>query len=273
MAFARTQYARAIQTLSKNLADSPLSRDVGNVAAVLFLFWCEIATEAMNGQAYAQHNEGLARLIFFALQQRRHTFLSQPPWKTIPWSQTWIPKTSMQKLLDIAADVPGLLEDADILERMPSPHGQESLQQRVSSTLQLLCQWHLEWQRQYPHAAVIAATPSRLHQRLLQVDSPTLPTSLWFHDFARAHEIAVYDAILLVLLGVAEDHVERAQIEEAITTADEGAAWDHSPLTLPHVGVTQQEVAEEVFRMVNYFLHGAHRTSGALAVYYALWAW
>ncbi|KAF2163589.1 hypothetical protein M409DRAFT_26198 [Zasmidium cellare ATCC 36951] len=282
MAFARMQYAGAIQTLSKNLVDDKMSHDVGNNAAVLFLFWCEIATGAMNGQAYAQHNEGLARLvehigprghqgwlarknfmmsrmniIFFALQQRRRTFLEHEDWKTTPWAKTWIPKTPIRERQNVDCN---------------SSFRSQLLRDRILSTLHVLCRWRFEWHILHPNAACIADTESHFHRTLLQIESPTLPTSLWFRDFARAHEIAVYDAVLIVLLDLAERHVGRSRVDECISMAIRGFKSLNSPLLLPHPGITVQDVAEEVFRTVNYFLHGEHRASGALAVYYALWA-
>lgn len=147
------------------------------------------------------------------------------------------------------------------------------LQGRILFTLQLLCRWRFEWHILHPNAAYIVDTESYFHRTLLQIESATPPTSLWFHDFARAHEIAVYDAVLIVLLDLAGRHVERSKIDECIPMATGGFGSLASPLLLPHPSMTVLKVAEEVYRTVNYFLHGEHRASGALAVYYAMWAW
>lgn len=83
-AFARMQYANAIQALSGNLSDQERSYDPGNTAAILFLHWYEVrrifsfretelvtdsvlceqvAVGKLGDTGWAAHNKGLARLV------------------------------------------------------------------------------------------------------------------------------------------------------------------------------------------------------------------
>lgn len=119
--------------------------------------------------------------IFYALEQRKRTFLERTEWKSIPWARTWIPKPDLQKLLDIAADIPGLLEDADSLD-MQSSSNRSDLRHRILSSLDALCKWRIGWERLHPNSAFIVNAKAFHHRSLLQIETSALETSLQFYE-------------------------------------------------------------------------------------------
>ncbi|OHW99584.1 C6 zinc finger domain-containing protein [Colletotrichum incanum] len=54
-----------------------------------------------------------------ACMSRKRIFLSDTPWKTIPWLKS--PKNAKDVLTDILVDVPALLEEIDLLTKAPQP--------------------------------------------------------------------------------------------------------------------------------------------------------
>lgn len=61
--------------------------------------------------------------------RRKRTFLADHDWQTIPWEKN--EKTSRDRLLDTAANVPSLLEELDHFCGLPSPKGFNNLLQSL----------------------------------------------------------------------------------------------------------------------------------------------
>ncbi|OJD13437.1 hypothetical protein AJ78_06110 [Emergomyces pasteurianus Ep9510] len=81
--------------------------------------------------------DGRLHLTTSAVQARKKIILSNPEWKTVPWSE--IPKTPKDFLLDILVEIPTLLENLDIMRACPDPEIQKLQQYEL-----LHACWELE---------------------------------------------------------------------------------------------------------------------------------
>lgn len=77
--------------------------------------------------------------LISAIVRRKKTFLSNEEWKTVPWKKQ--DKTPRDRLLDTAAEVPGLLEDLDRCCNLPSSKLYGALLHTISSIDEGLNHW------------------------------------------------------------------------------------------------------------------------------------
>jgi hypothetical protein len=90
---------------------------------------------------------------------RKHTFLNEEAWKTIPWSAGTSTKDILHHLLDLTVEIPALLEEADNLgvSGLMSPPDEVDLQarrlqlwERIADLTQRMQQWKKDWVDCYP---------------------------------------------------------------------------------------------------------------------------
>ena len=129
--------------------------------------------------------------------KRQRCPLSTPEWKTIPFTHT--PKTYKDALLDIFADVPGLLGNLDTLRALrraqdaSSPSSSQQHHQLITATLQEC--WRLDtellpWFQTYaPPMTQIEA----LIDRRSRNESPLLS------DVVTAHIMWIYWAVCILV--------------------------------------------------------------------------
>lgn len=177
----------------------------------------------------------------------------------------------MQRLLDIAADVPGLLETVKRRSAVgnvndPSDWGDTRCQ--VRSLLKSLIQWRAQWENTHPDSSfTVEVDVCTRYEGLLPTGAIPPKRYTWYIDFASAHEISVFDATLLVSIRLAESCLTSEEMQCIFTSCE-----DIQQLPL-FSDFTTEWVVEEVYRSIPYFLHPRNRSSGAFAVFYALWAW
>ncbi|KAJ6783309.1 hypothetical protein PWT90_02544 [Aphanocladium album] len=63
------------------------------------------------------------------IAKRRRSKLAEPAWKSVPWQRQ--DKSLKDKLVDILMDIPGLLEDLDMVKSIEEPQSKEMMRQRV----------------------------------------------------------------------------------------------------------------------------------------------
>lgn len=157
-------YGRALKDLQKALYDDSRMHTAEVLAACSVLGLYEIfeGGDAMNSSVgWVSHAAGAARLIeirgprghidhhahhiflgarlpilFSAILRRKKTFLAQQEWLSIPW-QSMPCKTPHDVLVDIAADLPGLLEKFDLLRSSPTSQTHIDLQDLLDSCVKL----------------------------------------------------------------------------------------------------------------------------------------
>lgn len=157
-------YGRALKDLQKALYDESRMHTAEVLAACSLLGLYEIfeGGDAMNRSVgWISHAAGAARLIevrgphdhvdrqshhvflgarlpilFSAILRRKKTFLAQQEWLTVPW-QSMPCKTYHDVLVDLAVNIPGLLEDFDRLRSSSAPGMHAALQDLLRSFTQL----------------------------------------------------------------------------------------------------------------------------------------
>lgn len=97
----------------------------------------------------------------------------------------------MQTLLDIAADIPGILQDVDELKRNSGGTNilPIDLRQRIISTIRSLFSWRAQFQTDYPNIAYGVTVEGTWHLAHLRLPQSHATNSVWFEKFDRAHEL------------------------------------------------------------------------------------
>jgi hypothetical protein len=148
---------------------------------------------------------------------RKPTFLSEEAWKTIPWSAGTSTKDILHHLLGLAAEIPGLLGEADNLKTLEamSPLDDVDLQakrvqlwERIADLTQRMQQWKKDWVDCYP------AGPPRevdsqtnddndpfpiFHCRDLRTMQVVRPPTIVYPDLRLAQSVCVYSAYRVIL--------------------------------------------------------------------------
>lgn len=184
----------------------------------------------------------------------------------------------MQRLLDVVADVPGLLQDSDELNAQGESienSAKQDLRDRILTTLNMLLTWRYHWGRDYPNIAyTVTIEPSTVLTQL-QVPEEYAAKSVWFTRFERAHELVLYNAALLLLVGLLETWEITYKLSSIL--ANQAIAKRQmaplQPLLLPSSVISPSQVIDEIYRCVSYFLHPAHSRSGVIAVFHPLLCW
>ncbi|KAH8753019.1 hypothetical protein F5883DRAFT_432810 [Diaporthe sp. PMI_573] len=192
-------------------------------------------------------------LLSFAI--RRRTFLEDRKWKTVPWEK--VPKTALDSLIDIMADMPGLVNDMAASEQPISPTTKASFHQKVGELREALGTWRWKWNCLYPDVA--REVPSNL--KLDSIETPVfrdqLATMIEFDTTQQALEMLTYNAALLYLLQL-EDLLEMGELHNPPRLSFEDmdyiryAAAGHpsTPLLLPDEARFICQPALEAFRLI-----------------------
>ncbi|CAN8101225.1 unnamed protein product [Discula destructiva] len=195
-----------------------------------------------------------ALLICQSFATRRRIFLEEPKWKTIPWEK--MSKTALDSLLDILADMPGIVNDMAASEHPISPATRSSFHQKVGQLRIKLTTWRWTWGKSNPGAA--HEVPSNL--RISNIDTAVfreqLETMIEFDTTQQALEMLTYNAGLLYLLQL-EDLLHIGQPHNVPVT-EQNAEYirqvskrhPSTPLLLPDDARFICQPALEAFRLI-----------------------
>ncbi|KAH8673359.1 hypothetical protein BX600DRAFT_535946 [Xylariales sp. PMI_506] len=140
---------------------------------------------------------GRVLLVGRGLMTHKRTFLEQDCWSKIPWQIQ--EKPSLQYLIDILTQIPGLLEDIDA-DLHQSEQGSGILHAHIENLKERLEQWRLEWVIQHPHAMVDVQYCNPTYK----IDDPLFRyfgnSKLQYQAIELAMEIITYNAVLLWLI-------------------------------------------------------------------------
>lgn len=172
----------------------------------------------------------------------------------VPWEK--VPKTALDSLIDILADMPGIVNDMAASEHPISPATKASFHQKVKQLRKDLQQWRWEWDT--AHCAVARAVPSKL--KVDNIDTAVfkeqLATMIEFDTTQQALEMLTYNAGLIYLMQL-EDLLDIGEPHNALLTkADEdyirrvGARHSSRPLLLPGEARFICQPALEAFRLI-----------------------
>lgn len=150
-------------------------------------------------------------MILSSLLLRRHTILSKPEWKSIPWSLYPDAKTEMQFLYDILADCPGLFIHKEEIESSPSPCDRSieyvKLRRNISNVLDQLSQWEQDWEinnvgYSYEVSAPVT-TPIMVNHWGRSV--PAWETVIEYKSLYHANVVAVFNATVILVQLLADE--------------------------------------------------------------------
>lgn len=121
---------------------------------------------------------------------RKRSPLSDPKWKTVPWETT--PKTPKDLVIDILIEVPGLLEDLDILKAQHDPSSYKILRHELIQK-----GWALE--------SELAAWRSTVKIGNTAYSLNVLSTPFSMDLFAAAHIMCIYWCACIVTYSTLRD--------------------------------------------------------------------
>lgn len=167
-----------------------------------------------------------------------------------------MPKTALDSLIDILADMPGIVNDMAASEQPVSPTTKASFHETVKQLREDLQSWRWRWDELHPRVA--REGPSNL--RLDSVDTPVfreqLATVIRFDTTQQALEMLTYNAGLIYLMQL-EDLLDMGEPHNApLSAADEayiraaGARHPDNPLLLPGEARFICQPALEAFRLI-----------------------
>ncbi|KAJ5132085.1 hypothetical protein N7448_006243 [Penicillium atrosanguineum] len=159
-----------------------------------------------------------------ALAARKPSFLAEEEWKTIPWSAGTTTKDILHHLLDLAADIPGLLAQSDAfqekqLESVMSTHEiavkQSTLWNGITELTAKLRQWVIDWVECYPDGAPreVEQTEDQdfpiFQRRDLRTGAIFTPTKISYPNLLLAQTMCLYYSFRLILSSVDKRPVDR----------------------------------------------------------------
>lgn len=186
---------------------------------------------------------------------RRRTFLEEEKWKTLPWATT--PKTALDSLIDILADMPGVVNDMAASEHPISPTTRAAFHRKVGQLRTQLREWRWAWHQK--HSGVARRVPS--HLKLDGVDTAVfreqLSTMIEFDTTQQALEMLTYNAGLIYLMQLedlldmgTEPHNAPLSAADVEYIRRAGKSHPSTPLLLPDEARFICQPALEAFRLI-----------------------
>ena len=180
-------------------------------------------------------------------------------------------------LQDILCDIPGFLEDSQIMHDLSSSAEditalQRSLRGKLNASLHSLYRLRQRWEHEFPQACY-ELWPSTSETLCVDDEGCPLFSSVFhFWSIDRANEIGLYDATLLLLLNLLQSldlHTGREPSQNGDNCGPISFCPPTNPLLLPGQG-THTDVALEICRLVDYLLLGKQHNTGALVLLFPL---
>ncbi|CAJ0546980.1 Ff.00g016070.m01.CDS01 [Fusarium sp. VM40] len=135
-----------------------------------------------------------------AIADRKRTFLEQNAWKQIPWSLEPMSKTIAESLQDILCDVPGLMEDVDVLlnlQQCGMPVHQ--IASKLQSCFEELDVLRISWNYIHADSCWEVTSISISCTEVFEDRDPHFETMLVFSSLERAIEFVYFNTSYLLL--------------------------------------------------------------------------
>ncbi|KAH0366426.1 hypothetical protein KCU65_g5397, partial [Aureobasidium melanogenum] len=189
-------------------------------------------------------------IILSSLASRQPTFLSQEPWKTMPWQQQNVAKDSMDLLHDIMADIPALRSTLLVLQKSLDTDEAKaamyySLAQETLPVLAQLLEWRNSWDA-LPEGQIISISADEQQPE---------NRSLHFTSLQAANCCSLYDASLILVL------------ETILLSAQSGQLHAGAAATLYEKAL---QAAMEICASLDFQLQNSHTRLGQLFVLWPL---
>ena len=271
-------YTQALSSLRQDLA-SPNAFSLGTLAATSILSMFELITfSSHNG--WIQHAGGLARLmqargpwrhknpverkvllenrillVGNAMMSRKRTFLEESDWKDVPWEDAPENKDPYDHLIDIACDIPGMLEDIDHLTQqsqvLDNPNSEKlysDLVHRNGRAFDKLDAWWRSWATANVNTCT-ERPPDAVSKITFDQNGPVFDSVLHFQSYWACYVMIFHNSLRILLLSVWEQTcgLPYAQQHPIKTPNDEA-----SPLPLLGISRNKKGLALEIFRCIEY---------------------
>lgn len=181
--------------------------------------------------------------------------MEEKKWKVVPWEK--LPKTALDSLIDILADMPGMVNDMAASEHPISPATKASFHQKAKHMRENLEAWRWDWEIKHPGVAHEVSSNLNLDGIDTAVFKEQLSTMLRFDTTQQALEMLTYNAGLIYLmqlediLDMGEPHnAPLAAAEEAFIREAGAAHAATTPLLLPGEARYICQPALEAFRLI-----------------------
>ncbi|KAJ5103209.1 hypothetical protein N7532_003738 [Penicillium argentinense] len=234
-------YPRVLRGLQDALNDPERCKAESTLVTVILLLAFE-SVERTTQRGVAAHVRGAVRLIEHrgpenhmygvehllftelrpywiggALAARQPSFLAREEWKTIPWSAGTTTKDILHHLLDLAADIPGLLAQSDtfqeeerssVMSAQESAVKQASIWNGITELTSRFQQWYQDWVVAYPDGPPqeVEQTADQdfpiFRQRNPRTGAVFTPTKISYPNLLLAQTMSVYYAFRLVLSSI-----------------------------------------------------------------------
>ncbi|RJE23298.1 hypothetical protein PHISCL_04372 [Aspergillus sclerotialis] len=283
-------YCWGLSELQRTLSSPRLAFDDETLAACLTLSMYEMMECPAEGtHAYASHCKGLLALIqgrgphahvsglghqlflatrligiLYTMQQHSPTYLADPIWMKVPFSQS--SKRPIDRVADCLAQAPTIFNKTDRIQEL---HPMEQLE--LANNLASQC-WDLDWTMQqcYEELRLTVDGPlywselSRSGSPLDEADQKRLfPVAYKFPNIKIASTLMMYWATLVMLWSGLSDLYRLID-----SIVNDEAATEHQELDLPPLGHRSDflPMAWHVCRSVDYCMQEEMMTVGSLAV-------
>ena len=280
-------YTQAIRLLQKNIQDPTACYKSANVAGAILLCLYELVSVTRK-LAWRWHAAAVGRLIEIggveryrvplqrkylvigrlpvivqALSLRKRTFLEQEEWKTVPWADDPASKNSFDYLVDILANLPGLLEDGAAAD---TPKRFRNFRERLIGHFRDLFVWRWNWECSNPASTTEVPTYSNVPFSGDGNRVPLYETVISYKHFQRAREIMLYNSTLLIAMRLAKSwFAEPLPVALSAFPASERPR-PSNPLILPHEKLTSADIAREMCRSIEYHFQEPHAQAGPMTL-------
>lgn len=189
-------------------------------------------------------------IILSSLASRQPTFLSQEPWKAMPWQQQNIAKDSMDLLLDMMADIPALRSTLLVLQNSLDTDEAKAfmshkLTEEALPVFARLLEWRKSWEA-LPEGHIISISAEDERQE---------NSSLHFTSLRAANCCSLYDASLILVL------------ETILLSAQPGQLHAGAAATFHEKA---RQAAMEICASLDFQLQNSHTRLGQLFVLWPL---
>ena len=220
-----------------------------------------------------------------AIFRKRHCFLEQRKWKTIPFAREPSPRLISSRVQDILCDIPGFLEDILEIETLRANGSGitinrhvAALRVKVAAAIEQLSDLRWQWEDEFP--GVCYEVTTRPGSTLCVDDSgePLFQTVLFFRRLDCAMEILRFNAMFLILYNVLS---LTGADTLSVSTERKTVLSDHSPiqpsanttanaLINPGEWASLDDLALEICRLVDYCLHDTFNGLGVFTLLFPL---
>ncbi|UKZ77062.1 hypothetical protein TrVFT333_004779 [Trichoderma virens FT-333] len=219
------------------------------------------------------------------MDEAQRTFLEEPRWQTIPWSDNPNQRSFANRYIDIVCCIPGILEDEKQRVKIRREHPgddttwscnlRQSLRHRVIMLYHKLLNIRWEWELQHPICCFEISQECRTRgRRALSVNEatgqPIFNSVLYFTDFRRAVETNFYHSCLLILHDVARGLGIMDELKDNQASHSCFSHKTNSPLTFPHDIESDHNAVRDICRTVEFLLQSMHGPAGVYVLMFPL---